>query len=576
MKNQEVAELLFEIADLLDLKGIEFKPRAYRKAAMNIQSLAEDVEKIYKKGGIKALEKIPGIGKSIAEKIAEYLDTGKLKYYEDLKKEMPIDVESLMNVPGLGPKRIKILYKKLGVKNISDLEKAAKKGLIRKLQGFDVKLEEEILHGIELAKKQKRMLLGYAIPLAEELVSELKKLKEVKRIVVAGSFRRRKETVGDLDILIISDNPMPVMEKFCSLPQAKEVIAKGKTKSVIRLYENNLEVDLRVVAERSFGSALQYFTGSKAHNIKLRQIAIKKGYKLSEYGLFRKKDGKYVAGKSEEEIYAKLGLQFVPPEMREDRGEIELALKRKLPKIVEEKDFKGDLHMHSKWSDGVNKIEELVKRGLEFGYKYIAISDHSKGLAIARGLNEKRLKQQIKEINLLQEKYPKIRIFKSLETNILPSGKIDMPNSALKDLDFVIAGVHWKFKQSKEEMTKRIMKAMENPYVRIISHPTGRIINERDAYEVDVEMLLEHSKNTGCFLEIDAFPNRLDLNDVNVKKAVELGLKLSIGSDSHNIAHMRYAKLGVYVARRGWARAKNILNTYSVKKLEKILCGGKK
>ena len=571
MKNQEVAELLFEIADLLEMKGVEFKPRAYRKAGMNIQTLAEDIEKVFEKGGIKALQKIPGVGKSIAEKIVEYLKTGKLKYYEDLKREMPIDVEALMNVPGLGPKRIKILYKKLKVRNLADLEKVAKKGLIRKLPGFDIKLEEEILHGIELAKKQKRMLLGYAIPLAEELVSELKKLREVKRIVVAGSFRRRKETVGDLDILIISDNPLPVMEKFCSLPQAKEVIAKGKTKSVIRLYENNLEVDLRVVAERSFGSALQYFTGNKAHNIKLRQIAIKKGFKLNEYGLFRKKDNKQIAGKDEREIYKKLGLVYVPPELREDRGEIEAALENRLPKIIEEKEFKGDLHMHTKYSDGANTIEEMVKRAVKLGYKYIAISDHSKGLAIARGLNEKRLKQQIKEIENLQEKYP-IRVFKSLEVNILPNGKIDMPNKALKQLDFVIAGVHWKFKQTTKEMTQRIIKAMENPYVRVISHPTGRVINERRAYNVDVEILLEKSKENNCYLEIDAFPNRLDLNDVNVKKAVELGLKLSIGSDAHNVEHLRYAKLGVYVARRGWAEAKNILNTNSAKKLEKLLC----
>ena len=564
MKNREIAKILYEMADLLEIKGVEFKPRAYRRAAINIESLGVDIEELYKKG---QLEKIPGVGKSIAEKIAEYIETGTIKKWEELKKEIPVDIESLSSVEGLGPKMIKVLYEKLGVKNIDDLERVARQGRIRRLKGFGVKTEKKILESIEFArKKQERFILGYALPEAYKIVEYLKPY--VNKISLAGSIRRRKETIGDMDILAVSSHPEVAMNAFVNMSSVSKVLAKGSTKSSVRL-SSGIQVDLRIVEEKSFGSALQYFTGSKEHNIELRKIAIKKGYKLNEYGLFEGE--KQIAGENEEDVYKALGLEWIPPELRENRGEIEAAMNGSLPKIVDYKDVRGDLHTHSKWSDGANTIEEVVEEARKRGYEYIAITDHAGNLKVAGGMNEEEIKKQAEEIEKLRKKYDDIHILQGVEANITKEGKIDVSNAILKDLDIVIASVHSAFRMEEKEMTARVIKAMENEYVDIIGHPTGRIIMKREPIKIDIEKVLDTAKENGTIMEINAYPERLDLNDVNVKLAVEKGVKLSIGTDSHNIGHLRYLELGVAVARRGWAEKKDVINTYPIKDLEKLL-----
>ena len=563
MRNREIAKILYEMADLLEIKGVEFKPRAYRRAAMNIESLGVDIEELYNRG---ELEKIPGVGKSIAEKIAEYLKTGTIKKWEELKREIPVDIESLSSIEGLGPKMIKTLYEKLGVKNIDDLERVAKQGRIRRLKGFGVKTEKKILESIEFARrKQERFILGYILPEANKIVENLKPY--VSKISLAGSIRRRKETIGDMDILAISSNPDMAMEMFVKMESVDKVLARGITKSSVRL-NSGIQVDLRIVEEKSFGSALQYFTGSKEHNIELRKIAIKKGYKLNEYGLF--KGGKQIAGEDEESVYNSLGLQWIPPELRENRGEIEAAMNGNLPRIVEYNDVKGDLHTHTKWSDGANTIEEIIKEAINLGYEFVAITDHAGNLKIAGGMDEEEIKKQAKEIEKLREKYS-IHILHGVEANITKEGKIDVSNSILKDLDIVIASVHSAFRMDEKEMTTRVINAMGNEYVDVIGHPTGRVIMKREPIKLDMEKVLDAAKENNVFMEINAYPERLDLNDVNVKLAVERGVKISIGTDAHTISHMKYLELGTAVARRGWAKKEDVINTYDIRELRKIL-----
>jgi len=564
MKNREIAKILYEMADLLEIKGVEFKPRAYRRAAINIESLGVDVEELYKRG---ELEKVPGVGKSIAEKIVEYLKTGTIKKWEELKKEIPVDIESLSSIEGLGPKMIKTLYQKLGVKNMDDLERAAKQGRIRRLKGFGVKTEEKILESIEFArKKQERFILGYILPEANAIVENLK--PHVDRISLAGSIRRRKETIGDMDILAVSSKPEVVMDIFTNMKGVDKVLAKGITKSSIRL-TSGIQVDLRIVEHKSFGSALQYFTGSKEHNIELRKIAIKKGYKLNEYGLF--KGDEQIAGENEEDVYRTLGLEWIPPEMRENRGEIEAAMNKNLPRIVDYGDIKGDFHMHTKWSDGANSIEEMVEEAIKMGYEFITIADHAGSLKIAGGMDEEDIKEQAKEIEKIRKKYEgEIEIFQGAEVNITKEGKIDVSNNVLKNLDIVIAAIHSAFRMDEKEMTSRLINAMGNDYVDIIAHPTGRIILKRDAIKLDIEKVLDTAKEKDIAMEINAYPERLDLNDVNVKLAVERGVKLTIGTDSHSKNHLRYIELGKGVARRGWATKKDIINTYEVNEIKKF------
>jgi DNA polymerase (family 10) len=570
MKNQEIAKIFYEIADYLEMEGVKFKPYAYQKAAITLEGLEEDVEEIYKRGGLEALKKIPGVGESIALKIEEYLKTGKIKYYEEFKKKMPIDLEELIQVEGMGPKKAKILYEKLGVKNLRDLEKAAREHKIAPLFGFGEKTEKNILEGIEFLKRSKgRFLLGEILPKVKEIYEKLKKLKEVERVDVVGSIRRMKETIGDVDFLVISKNPGPIMDFFVSLPGVVKVWGKGTTKSSVRLKEG-FDMDIRVLPKRSFGAALQYFTGSKEHNIALRKIAIEKGLKLSEYGLFR--GPKMIAGESEEEIYQKLGLEWVPPELREDRGEIEAAQAKKLPKIIDYKEIKGDLHVHSKWDGGANSIEEIAQYAIKMGYQYVGIADHTKFLKIEHGLDEKKLRERNKEIDKLNEKFKgKIKILKGCEANILADGKIDIEDKCLKEQDFVIAGIHSNFKMEKEKMTERIIRAMRNPNVDIISHPTGRIIQRRDEYQIDFEKILKVAKETKTILEINSYPERLDLNDVNIKKAKEAGVKMVINTDAHHIDQMRFIELGIAQARRGWAEKEDIINCWPLEKMLKFL-----
>ncbi|MEM2121796.1 MAG: DNA polymerase/3'-5' exonuclease PolX [Candidatus Woesearchaeota archaeon] len=566
MKNLEVAKLLYDIADMLDILGEAFKPQAYRKAAKSIEGLGEDIEVYYKNG---KLEEIPGVGKSISEKIIEFLETGKSSYYEELKKKVPGGVSTLIEIPGMGPKRAMYLYKNLGIKSIEELEDAAKKGKLRELNGFGEKSEQDILKGIEILRKgQERFLLGVALPIAEEIVGRLKTLKEVQKISIAGSLRRMKETIGDLDILVVSNSPEKVMDFFTSMKEVQNIIAKGTTKSSVIL-KNNLQVDLRVIEDKSFGSALQYFTGSKEHNIALREICKKKNLKLSEYGLFDKND-KMIAGKNEEDIYKKLGMQYIEPELRENTGEIEAALKGELPKLVNYNDIRGDLHIHSKWSDGDDEIRDIAIEAKKLGYEYIAISDHSKSQKIAHGLSYEDLEKRNKEIDSLNEKLP-IRILKGMEVDILPDGSLDYDDNILKKLDVVIVSVHSRFKSTKEEMTKRILKALENPYVNILGHPTGRLITSRIEYEVDIEKIIKKAKENNVALEINANPERLDLKDVYVRLAVNSGAKLAIGTDAHSKLHLGFIKLGVATARRGWAEKKNIINTLSLKELKEFL-----
>jgi DNA polymerase (family 10) len=563
MKNQEIAKILYEIADLLEIEGVEFKPRAYRKAAQNIESLSVDIEELYKKG---QLEKIPGVGKSIAEKIKEYLETGKVRKLEELREKIPVDIESLSAVEGLGPKMIKVLYEKLGVKNLDDLERVAKQRRIRRLKGFGEKLEKKILEGIEIARqRQHRFLLGFVLPEANAIMEELKPY--VEKISLAGSIRRRKETIGDVDILAVSSQPEKVMDIFTSMKRVEKVLAKGITKSSVRLH-GGIQVDLRIVGKESFGSALQYFTGSKEHNIEVRKIAIKLGYKLNEYGLF--KGFERIAGRDEKEVYKALGMQWIPPELRENRGEVEAALNKSLPKIVEYDEVKGDLQMHTKWSDGANNIEEMVIEAKKLGHKFIAITDHVGSLKIAGGMDEEKVMEQAKEIEKLRERFDDIYIFHGIEANIMKDGSLDVSNSLLKQVDVVLASVHSAFRMEEKEMTARVIKAIENEYVDILAHPTCRIIQKREPIKIDMEKVLEVAKDNDIIMEINAYPDRLDLNDIHTKMAVDMGVKISIGTDAHNKEHLKFYELGTAVARRGWAKKEDVINTYSVEKLMKL------
>ena len=568
MKNHEVAELLNNIANLLEIQNVQFKPRAYRKAAFVIEGLSEDIEGIWKKG---KLDDIPSVGEGIAKKISDFLQNGSSSYLEKLKKQVPVDMEELGQVGGLGPKTIMKLYRKLNIKNIKDLEKAAKQHKIQKIAGLGATAEENILKSIEFAKVSgNRFLLGYALDIAEEIKNRLKKLREVNKIEAAGSLRRKKETIGDIDILITSKNPAKVMDLFTRMDNVEDVLAKGNTKSSVRLKEG-LQADVRVISEKSYGAALLYFTGSKQHNIALRKIAIKKGMKLSEYGLFSKKTNIMLAGKTEEECYKKLGLKYIEPEIREEEGEIELAEKNKLPKLIGYNDLRSDLQMHTKWSDGNNTIMEMALAAKKLGHEYICITDHAGQLKIANALDEKRIKKQRQEIDKLNKKLKNFRILHGIEVNIKSDGTLDMKDNVLKEFDVVLAAIHSGFKNPGKKITQRIIKAMENPHVDIIAHPFGRLISSRPAYEMDFGRVLEKAKQTKTILEINAYPKRLDLNDVHVKAAINAHVKLSIGTDAHEASELRYYELGIATARRGWAAKKDIINTYSVEDMLKQL-----
>ena len=555
------------------MESVPFKPYAYEKAAITVESLEEDIGQIYREGGTRALEEIPGVGKGIAERIEEYLKTGKIKDYERMKKRLPINLDEISAVEGMGPRKAKVLYEKLKIKNLKELEKAAKAHKITPLFGFGEKTEKNILEGIEFLKRSKgRFLLGEILPKAKEVYEKLENLKEVEKVDMAGSVRRRKETIGDLDFLVISKSPSKVMDFFVSLPGVVKVWGKGATKASVRLKEG-YDMDIRVLSAKQYGTALQYFTGSKEHNIALRKIAIDKGYKLSEYGLFS--GSRMIAGATEEEIYHKLGMAWVSPEMREDHGEVEAALNEKLPQLVELKDIKGDLHVHSSWDGGVNSIKELAEAAMAIGYEYIGIADHTKFLRIEHGLNERQLKRRNQEIDKINEGFKnkdlRFKILKGCEANIMADGSIDINNKTLAELDYAIAGIHSQMKMSREQMTQRMIRAMRNPHVDIISHPTGRILKRREEFEIDFEKILKVAKEVGTILEINAYPERLDLNDINIRRAKEAGVKMIINTDAHQKDQLRFMEYGVFQARRGWAEKEDIINCWPAKKMIKMI-----
>ena len=574
MINQEISKVLYEIGEYLEMQDVPFKPRAYEKAAETIESLQESVSEIYKKDGLKAIEQIPGVGLSIAEKIEELVKTGRLKYYERLKKKTPVDLSMLTRVEGLGPKNIKKLYQKLGVKNLADLERAARVGKVRKIEGFGEKSEEKILKGIEFMKKSGgRFVFGFAMDSIREIEERLKKLPQVRRLDIAGSTRRRKETIGDVDILIISNKPKPVMDFFTSMPEVSDIFAHGETKSAVRL-KNGMEVDLRVVSPESYGAALMYFTGSKDHNIALREIAIKYGWKLNEYGLFKetrdKRQETRIAGKTEAEVYKKLGMDYIEPELRENTGEIELAKKHKLPKLIGYGDLKGDLQIQSNWTDGANSIEEMALEAERLGLEYIAITDHTKRLAMINGLDEKRIKEQWKEIDKLNSKFKiqnsKFRVLKGTECDILKNGSMDLPDEILKSLDVVGASVHSHFNLSRHEQIKRILRVIENSNVDIIFHLTTRVLNKREPIDIDIDEIIKAAKRTGTVLEINAYPDRSDISDAIIRKCVDAGVKMSIDSDAHAKDHLKFLEFGIAQARRGWAKKSDIINAWPLEK----------
>jgi DNA polymerase (family 10) len=565
MKNAEIASLFEKIADVLELKGENtFRINSYRRAARVINDLTEDIKEIADKGRLKD---IPGIGEGHATKIEEYLKTGHMTKYDEVMKGVSEETVALMQIPGLGPKTVSMLNKELGIVGIADLEEAIHKGKLQGLRGLAEKKIENILKGIELYRtSQQRIPLGVAFPVVNRIVARLGKTKGIKAIQAAGSLRRMKETVGDIDILTAGTHGKEIIQAFVSLPEVTQVLAAGDTKGSIRI-EEGLQVDLRVVEEDSFGSALQYFTGSKAHNIHLREIAKKKGLKISEYGIF--KGNKKLGGAKEEDIYEILGMKWIPPELREDRGEIDASQEDRLPYLVELKDIRGDLHVHSKWTDGSSSFEEIAQRAQSRGYEYCVVSDHTKSTRVAHGLDEERLLKEIEEIDKINKKLPGsgLRLLKASECDIRTDGKMDMPNEILSKLDIVLAAVHAGFKQSKEQITERILAAIENPYVNILVHPTGRLISQREAYEMDMDKVMEAAARTGTAMEINSYFDRLDLNDVNARKAKEMGVKVAISTDTHHLDQMWMIELGVGIARRGWLEKEDVINTLPLKKL---------
>lgn len=563
MKNQELSRIFSELAIYLHMQDVPFKPQAYEKAAFALEGLSQDVQAIYQKEGLKGLEALDGIGKGIAEKIAEYLKEGRVKELEAYRKKMPVDIEELTMVEGIGPKMVKELWERLKIKNVKDLEKAAQAGRLAKLPGFGAKTQQNILEGIAFQKRSEgRWLLGEMYPIAQRYAEELKGSGLVLEAVPAGSLRRMKETIGDIDILVTTKKAEKVMDFFLAEVAHEKVWGKGKTKTSLRSKEG-FDVDIRVVEEEAFGAALQYFTGSKEHNVKVRTLAAKKGFKLSEYGLFKGK--KLIACRTEKAVYKALGMQYPEPELREDWGEVQAALRGKLPKLVSYDSLKGDLQVQTNWTDGKHSIEEMARGAKQHGLSYIAITDHTRDLAMVGGSDEKKLLRQMAEIDKIQKKISGMRILKGVEVNIRKDGSLDIADKVLAKLDVVGASVHSNLKMSKKDMTKRIMLAMENPNVDILFHPTGRRLFKREACDVDMDKIIAKAKKTGTILEANASPERLDLKDTDIKKAVEAGVKLTCDSDAHDKSHFEFLKFGIAQARRGWAKKSDVVNTKNVK-----------
>ena len=577
MENKDLASIFSEIADILEIQEANpFRIRSFRRAAQIIrdftfngaQASREDPEK---------LRKIPGIGEGTIKKIQEIAETGASQEHEDLKAQIPPSLLTLLELQNLGPKKISLFWKTLDIGTIDELEKAARAEKLRTLPGMGEKSEAKILKAIEDHRLlQGRFLLDDGIEICQGLMDYLKSKVNLKRVSPAGSVRRRRETVGDIDILVTCDSPLEAIDAFIGHPDVQEVLAQGETKASVVL-RRGLQADLRVLEDESFGAALQYFTGSKAHNVALRERAKRMGYKISEYGLYRlDQSGKEdppekVAGENEEDIYRLLGLSLMPPEMRENRGEIEKAETGQLPDLVTLEDIRGDLHMHTTATDGRDSIEEMAAAGMAVGYQYIAITDHSKALAMTGGLDEKRLLGQMKKIDQVASRMDKIQILKGIEVDILNEGDLDLDDDVLSQLDLVIASVHSRFNLSRKEMTSRICRALENPHVNILAHPTGRLLTKRGPYQVDLEQVIQAARENRVCLEINAHPSRLDLSDVHCRMARDQGVLISINSDSHSRKMLGYQDYGLFTARRGWLEAKDVINTFPLEKLRKVL-----
>ena len=570
MENKSIADILTEIADVLDIQGENpFRVRSYRNAARTIADMSQSVKALIKSGA--KLEEIPGIGKSLEEKIEEIVSTGRCRFLEELQAKVPPGLTELLKLEGLGPKKVKLLYDELGVDSVDRLEKAAQAGRLRDLAGMGVKTEEKVLKSVEQYRAgMGRFKLSVGFTYAQALLDYLKNVPGLKRLDPAGSFRRRRETIGDLDILAICGKGCKVMDRFSKYGDVAEVLSRGETKSSVRL-KCGLRVDVRVLEEESYGAALHYFTGSKAHNVAVRERAKELGLKVSEYGVFRAKDEKRLSGADEEDVFKAVGLPFIPPELREDRGEIQAAEKGELPKLIEPADIRGDLQMHTKATDGKNSITEMAHKAKEMGYAYIAITDHSKAVRVAGGLDEKGLARHLQEIEKVGRQISGMRIFKGVEVDILADGSLDLKDDILKECDVVLASVHSRFNMEEGEMTRRIIKAIQNPYVSILAHPTGRLILEREAYKVNLKEVFQAAIDRGVVLEINAYPDRLDLRDVDARMAKEMGAKLVISTDAHSIVQLELMKFGVFTARRGWVEAKEVINTLPLPALLKIL-----
>ncbi|MFI0446243.1 DNA polymerase/3'-5' exonuclease PolX [Actinomadura sp. 6N118] len=565
--NDEAAELIQELADLLSITGGDaFKIRAYEKAARAIAGYPEDISGL----DLAGLKKIPTVGEAIAKKVLDYTTTGTIRQVEELRTQIPAGVRALTTIPTLGPKKALAVYEELGISSVPELAQAIQEGRLRDLKGFGAKTEDNILRGIELMQQSgERVLIDGAADLADEIVAALTAHPAVQRCTHAGSLRRMRETIGDIDVLAASTDPHPIMEAFTALPYVTEVIASGDKKTSVRT-TRGLQVDLRVVPPESWGAALQYFTGSQAHNIRTREIAVRAGLKLSEYGLFHAESGDLIVSETEEEVYARLGLPWIPPTLREDGGEIEAALKGELPRLVTVEDLKGDLHSHTDLTDGLATLEEMVEAAAARGLEYYAITDHAPNLFMQRMTDEKMLAQR-EQVRALQAKYPGLTLLHGTELNIDPDGEVDWDGDFLAGFDVCVASVHSAFTQDTAEMTRRFVRACENPHVHVIGHPTARLIGKRPPVDADWDEVFRAAARTSTALEIDSFPDRLDLPADLIRRAVRLGVKFSIDTDAHALRHHRNIRFGVGTAQRGWLTPDDVINTWPLDRLRAFL-----
>jgi len=562
MRNIEIAILFNRIGDLLEIQGANpFRVRAYRRAAENLEALTDNIESIVSRGTIR---EIPGIGEDLAAKIAEYIAVGQIKFYEELKQEVPLGLLDIVMIPSVGPKTAKKIYDRFHVKDVDHLEKLARSGKLLAVAGFKQKSIDNIIHGIEVARRRRgNHLLGRTLPIAAEICRYLEPF--VERVTYGGSLRRMKEIVHDVDILAASSNPHATMTEFLSMPLIMDVLAQGPTKCSVRL-KDDLQVDLRVIEPKSWGAALHYFTGSKAHNIRMRERAIKMGFKLNEYGLFDSSDA-WIAGTEESDVFERLGLPFIPPVLREDQGEIEAAEQGRLPNLIQASDIIGDLHMHTTWTDGKYSCEEMVEAARQRGMKYIAITDHSKSLGVAGGLSDDDLIRHTDEVRALDAKYPDIRVLAGTEVDIRKDGSLDYSDELLAKLDFVMASVHGGFNMDRDTMTARVVKAIQNPHVHAIGHPTGRLLGDRDAYDLDIDVVMREAARTRTCLEVNANFHRLDLSDFHCRKAREMDVHVVINTDSHDYDDFNSLPYGVATAQRGWIEKERVLNSRPVEEL---------